>query len=72
MTTESDILTGGTIEIRNAGGGKYGIRVNMTTGNGHKVSCEYTGAVESFGATTSSLLLKRPTEIKNTNLVEVR
>ena len=72
MTTESDILTGGTIEIRNAVGGKYGIRVNMTTGNGHKVSCEYTGAVESFGATTSSLLLKRPTEIKNANLVEVR
>lgn len=71
MTIESDILVGGSVQIRGLGGNNYAVRLNMTTGNGHEVSCDWSGVVDAF-TTTSVYALKRPAEFKNTNFVEVR
>ena len=71
MTTESDVLVDGTVEIRNLGGSNYAIRLNMTTGNNHKVTCDWSGVVSAF-STTSVYALKRPAEVMNVNYVEIR
>lgn len=71
MTTESDVLVDGSVEIRNLGGSNYAIRVNMTTGNGYKVNSEYTGVVNPF-STTSTYATKRPAEVNHTGFVKVR
>ncbi len=72
MTTESDILTGGTVEIRKAGT-NYAFRLDMTTGNGHKLTCEWTGKVDPFVyASTSSLAAKRTAEVEHNGVVTVR
>lgn len=71
MTTESDVLVDGTVEIRNLGGSNYAIRVNMITGNGYKVSCDWNGEVVPF-TTSSTYAVKRSAEVVNTNFVELR
>lgn len=72
MTTESDILTGGSVDVRK-NGNRYSFRLDMTTGNGYKLNCEWTGEVEQFVyASTSALKAKRTAETKHTNVMEVR
>ena len=71
MTTESDVLVDGSVQIRGLGGNNYAVRLNMTTGNGHEVSCDWSGVVDAF-TTTSVYALKRPAESKNTNFVDIR
>ena len=72
MTTESDVLTDGTVEIRNLGGSKYAFRINMTTGNGYAVTCEWTGDVVPFSTASTYATTKRVAEVMHTNLVELR
>jgi hypothetical protein len=72
MTTESDVLVDGSVEIRNVGNGKYAIRVNTTTGNGNSVKCEWMGVVDAFTTSSVYATTKRPAEVKHTNFVELK
>ena len=73
MHVENAIITGGTIAIRKAGNDSYGFDIDLTTGNGYKLTCNWSGKVEPFVyESTSSLKTKRLAEVKHTNFVEVR
>lgn len=72
MSTESDILTGGTIEVRKSGE-RYAFDLDLTTGNGYKLTCDWVGMVEPFAyASESAFKAKRVAEMNHTSLVEVR
>ena len=72
MTTESDVLVDGTVEIRNVAESQYSFRINMTTGNGNSVKCEWTGVVNPFTTSSVYATTKRPAEVKHTTFVEVK
>ena len=72
MTTESDVLVDGSVEIRNVSESQYAFRINMTTGNGNSVKCEWTGVVDAFTTSSVYATTKRPAEVKHTNFVELK
>ncbi|MBQ3260664.1 MAG: hypothetical protein IJA66_06180 [Alistipes sp.] len=73
MHVENAIITGGTIAIRKAGTDSYGFDIDLTTGNGYALTCDWTGRVESFTySSASAFKTKRVSEIKHASLVEVR
>lgn len=74
QTTESDILTGGTINVRKTASSEYAFDIDLTTGKGHKVTCDWVGKVDEFVTTQAALQKsnKRGAELTHTNYVEIR
>lgn len=73
QTTESDILTGGTINVHKGTNGEYAFDIDLTTGKGRKVICDWTGKVDKFVTTQAAKeKSKRNAEITHTNYVEIR
>ncbi len=73
MHVENAIITGGTIAIRKAANNAYGFDIDLETGNGYNLTCDWVGEVEPFVyASSSNVMPKRLAEVDNKELVEIR